>query len=197
MSQPIKPNKADLNDSLSITDKLIESIQVANRAYIFQDEKRSMQRTFILGLFLAVMLAVLVVFTIQRSLWHSKNTEYRDMAKEYVLQRYSIEDSGTISLGDQFSETLIKNDWPSFAEAQQGVKSIIVVTQYCDGDWLFGGKLSCDFSFQTHFNNNKFSMTYAVQIEADNDGQVSSLSVRNSTGANMLLSKPAPYTSKP
>lgn len=148
-------------------------------------------RHFVLIFILIVTLMLLIVLTVQRSKWKSSNAFWRAQVKEYVAQRYSLE--GSSVLGDQFDDTIGK-EWNEFAIKQGGVQFINLVTQYCHGDWIDGNPVACEYSFQTRFNSHKFSMTYAVHIESDNGGAITSLRVVNPIGATMLLSKPSPYS---
>lgn len=146
-------------------EKLINKVQETNTYYLMQDNQISGSKKLMIAVIISVLLIAGTFIFINSLVAHKSQSNLRMIARHQLILMYSLNTIDVIA--DNKKTTNTELGWPEFARKNQGVDNIVIRSQYCDDSFMPWKPVTCNFTYQTIFNNGKASMLYGVTIKED------------------------------
>ncbi|MCE0495529.1 hypothetical protein [Vibrio salinus] len=156
------------NDVSKQLDKLINKIQETSTYYLMQDNQISSSHKLKIAVVISLLLIAGSLIFMSSMLTNQSQTNLRMIARYQIILLYS---ENTVSVQADYKKTTnTKLGWPEFAKKNGGVDNVVLLTQQCDDSYLPWKPVTCNFIYQTIFNNGKASERYGIELkEKGND----------------------------
>ncbi len=148
-------------------DKLINKVQETNTYYLMQDNQISGSNKLKIAVIISILLIAGTFIFINSLVAHKSQSNLRMIARHQLALMYSINTMNVIA--DNKKTTNTELGWPEFARKNHGVDNIVIRSQYCDDSYMPWKPVTCNFTYQTIFNNGQSSMHYGVTLKEDSD----------------------------